>query len=53
MGEWIVMLHLLAVNTCGTLFVPEDSCVPYVLECLLDGESEQWCLEDYLGAKDE
>lgn len=46
--QWLISMHISAVMTCGALFVPEDPCIPYVLECLMDGESEQWCLESYV-----
>ena len=49
--EFLMAIYLAATAHCHSVLIPHDNmdhCVEYVKECMLDGESGEWCLNDYL-----
>jgi len=46
--EWFFAVYLSAVASCGVLIIPDKKCVNFVYECMLDGESADWCFNYYI-----
>lgn len=44
---WLLLIHLKATSFCDSLISPQVNCVEIVKECVLDGESFEWCTENY------
>lgn len=44
----VLILNLEADNFCKSFIHYEPTCHDQIVECVLDGESLEWCKEDYL-----
>jgi hypothetical protein len=44
---WLILINLQINSFCELLIYPEPSCFESIQECVLDGESFNWCTENY------
>ena len=54
--EWFLYLALLDAQIeqfCSSLFHRPVDCNEIVMECALDGEKIEWCIDSYLKSKKE
>lgn len=40
---FLLLLRLNAVEFCDSVFIENKNCTKEVIECVLDGESFEWC----------